>query len=1178
MNSDNAWWGEKWKSSFFKFNNHDNNTKFNINTNNFLISNINFKGNQVFSRIKTKSGKSYNQIFKFRNITEPEKKIIINIIEKNPLYLSKLLNKIFPKEFHKILNKNNINLFENSHSNFNTACTCSDISYLCKHINAVINLLSLEINKNPFLLFQIYNLDILKELENFRIINNNKNKDFFSLKNIADNSKKIIDTDNNCISVESLESLDLSELTDFDENILKLLNNNPLFYKQGNFKHRLKNIYINTKLKTGNILHGYEKIHDYKYYIDFFDFNLEDFKYFDSIIINKDYNFKLTFNDNINKGNTDKSALISLMNLFNTKNSTHIKNYSKKLYLLYQVYNISLIFLQKGIFIPQLIKLDSNLYKIRWIPPLTLDKIKKIINKIEINLPVNFIKFENNFNEKKKYIYPEKKEQVLILFSIFFGLLIEIFNNRILKNNLITNLFFKNKKLNTNKFFELKEIPNNINLWLNRFYITHKDFIPIIKIDLLNDKYILDILIELKNNELNAPINISNIFKSNEYNDIRQIILKDLYMISEYLPEIKKIINSKGLQTIEINPNYFAEIFYNVIPAIKLLGIKILLPQNLHKIIKPKITLSIDKKNKINPLINYMSLADVLSFEWKIALGNEILSKNEFLNIVRGLNGIVSIKNKFILLDEKNIREILKHFTGTPKLNNHDLLKMGFDENYNGAKIEITENAKNLYNLFRKKINITIPKNLNAVLRNYQLRGFKWIYKNVKMGFGCLIADDMGLGKTIQTITLLLKLKEENIIGDRKCIIIVPTALLTNWNKEIEKFAPSLKILTYHGKKRNIKNNYDVLLTTYGIIRNDFNLFKNTNWFLTILDEAQNIKNPNSTQTKYIKKITSDIKLAITGTPVENRLLEIWSIFDFINKGYLGSMQYFKKEFAIPIELLKNNDKLDTFKKITSPFILRRVKTDKSIINDLPEKIEILEYCYLTPQQTAIYQNIVNKSLNKIEESSGIERKGLILKLMVSLKQICNHPTQYLKHKDINPNKSGKTMMLINLLKKIYLNNQKVLIFTQYREMGEILKNIIITKFKTIPLFMHGSLDRKSRDKVVDSFQNDNNINTLILTLKAGGTGLNLTAATNVIHFDLWWNPAIENQATDRAYRIGQRNDVIVYRLLTQGTLEEKINNMITNKKELAKLAVSKGDLMISELSNEQLKIITSLN
>ena len=478
---------------------------------------------------------------------------------------------------------------------------------------------------------------------------------------------------------------------------------------------------------------------------------------------------------------------------------------------------------------------------------------------------------------------------------------------------------------------------------------------------------------------------------------------------------------------------------------------------------------------------------------------------------------------------------------------------------------------------FTKVEDIELPKTLQGTLRAYQEIGYRWLYTNINKGFGCCIADDMGLGKTIQVISLILKLKEEKRLK-KPALVVCPTTLMGNWKRELNNFAPSLDVLTYHGFNREFSTNCDVILTTYAILRIDLEKFQKTNWDILIIDEAQNIKNPSTSQTQAIKAIKAQMKVAMTGTPVENRLSELWSIFDFINKGYLGSLVDFGKNYSIPIERFKEYTRAQKLKKAISPFMLRRLKTDKTIISDLPEKVVLDDYCYLTKPQVALYERILKESMDSISKSENkMNRRGAIFKLITNLKQVCNHPYHYLKHGDMSANASGKTQKLIDILRNIIDNNEKVLVFTQYKEMGTILENIIAEEFDRMPLFFHGSLNVRQREEIIKKFQEDLKEQIMILSLKAGGLGLNLTSASNVIHYDLWWNPAVEDQATDRTYRIGQDKNVMIHRFVTLSTFEEKIDKIIKDKRELANAAVFEGEKTITELSDDEIYEIFSL-
>ena len=486
------------------------------------------------------------------------------------------------------------------------------------------------------------------------------------------------------------------------------------------------------------------------------------------------------------------------------------------------------------------------------------------------------------------------------------------------------------------------------------------------------------------------------------------------------------------------------------------------------------------------------------------------------------------------------------------------------------------------YARFKKLINepkvYTPPKSLTGELRPYQKIGYSWLVQNIKFKFGSILADDMGLGKTIQILSAILYFKENNRLEDESTLIIVPPTLIPNWENEIKKFAPDLTYFIYHGSNRTFPlENYDIILTSYGVIRLDLDMFVDRVWFLCVIDEAQNIKNPNTEQTKAIKEVPAATKVALTGTPIENKLMDYWSIFDFVNKGYLSTKDDFKRNYVVPIEKLEDEDILENLKTIAKPFVMRRLKSDDDIKKELPDKFVNDIYCSLTKKQVKLYTAILEEIFFDIENSKGIQRKGIILKILTALKQTCNHPAQFLDIKNPKISDSGKMELLVNILENILSNDEKVIIFTQYVEMGKLIQQLVSKKFKQEVLFLHGSQSMKEKTRIIDTFQEDDSYKIFVATLKTGGTGLNLTAARNVIHYDLWWNPAVENQATDRVHRIGQDKDVMVYRLITKGTLEEAIDAISKRKVDLAEKSISNDETFLTEMSNEELKEVLTL-
>ena len=744
----------------------------------------------------------------------------------------------------------------------------------------------------------------------------------------------------------------------------------------------------------------------------------------------------------------------------------------------------------------------------------------------------------------------------------------------------IMSMFF-HKQLHVFDSFEHKEYPDIISLWLNKFYLAEKKYVPLIKVEDAKEGFEVQLFIEQKKSPDIPPISLKSLFTNEAFKDIKFDALKEILQLVEFFPETKKLVDSEGKDQLVFNSGDFANVIYKTLPVMRMFGIRILLPKGMKDMMKPKVSMKIKGENPNVENFSMVGMAGLLDFDWQIALGNTVVSQDEFLSLVESQSGIVKINDEYIFIDDTEVEGIIKQLHKQPtEMGIEDLLQVALAEDYDGATISLDENAQELMGKMLEGDAVEVPKGLKATLRPYQQRGFEWMFKNTQLGFGSLIADDMGLGKTLQVITTLLKFKEVGMLDKEKALVIVPTTLLTNWEKEIAKFAPSLSTNVFHGANRalDVDNLADVTITTYGVIRSKTAEMSKIHWKVVAIDEAQNIKNPNTSQTKAVKKMQSDIRIAMSGTPVENRLSEYWSIFDFVNKGYLGTLREFKNEYARPIEVERDQKCLERFKKVTSPFILRRVKSDKSIIKDLPEKIEMDQYAQLTENQAAIYQSVVDSIMAEVESAEGIQRKGQVLKLITGLKQICNHPVNYSKEGNQDITLSGKGAEMLQIVSGALVNQEKMLIFTQYKEMGNILSAQLKEKLGVDAPFLHGGLTRNARDKMVDDFQDNPAHKVMVLSLKAAGTGLNLTAASNVIHYDMWWNPAVEAQATDRAYRIGQKNNVMVHRLLTKDTFEEKINFLLQDKKELANLTVSNGEQWIGDLSNNELRELVKLS
>ena len=562
---------------------------------------------------------------------------------------------------------------------------------------------------------------------------------------------------------------------------------------------------------------------------------------------------------------------------------------------------------------------------------------------------------------------------------------------------------------------------------------------------------------------------------------------------------------------------------------------------------------------------------------------------------------LIKVNGEWVRLDPKMIRQLQELMQRAQKegLRVRDILEQEFIDNDEEAledydpkafakiQIELNRSIKTLINQLTDMNNIpetSIPQDFQGELRPYQVQGYSWLTFLRKYQFGAILADDMGLGKTVQLLTYLLHVKQTTP-ANGPALIICPTSVLGNWQKEFERFAPNMNVVLHYGPNRSkgdgfiqSLHNVDIILTTYGLSHLDFEDLSLIEWSTIAIDEAQNIKNAGTKQSRAIRKLKGSHKIALTGTPMENRLSELWSIFDFTNHGFLGTFSQFQKKYILPIEKDGSEEKIRELQAIIRPFLLRRTKKDPEVELNLPDKIEEKEYCPLTTEQASLYEQLIRDTFDEIDKLSSFERKGLILKMLGHLKQLCNHPALYLKEEEPKhiEKRSHKIEKLIELLSTILDAQEGCLIFTQYIGMGKIIQQTLKRHFQLNVPFLNGSMPKAKRDEYVQAFQNGE-FPIFLISLKAGGTGLNLTAANHVIHYDRWWNPAVENQATDRAYRIGQNRFVHVHKFITTGTLEEKIDAML-EKKQALNDEIIQSDNWITELTNVELQQLLSLS
>jgi SNF2 family DNA or RNA helicase/uncharacterized Zn finger protein len=1156
-----TWWGQQWLRSLDKIDFASRLPRGRSYAEHGRVLEIELKKNRVSAKVKGSRPKAYEVTITIPAFDKKQKAILVAGIKKNSLLISRLLNRMLPDELLQIAAETGIKIFPASWEDLQMKCTCPDSAVPCKHIAAVIYILANEIDRNPFLVFSLHNTDLVKELEKQNIHLKEEQRE--KILTAADFSQPAKPKKN---PVVKLSSPDLSLIENLEARLPFLFTASPLFYS-ADFKNLILDFYKLRAKNVGTIVSALKN-----------DLSLIPgaFRYYDyKILLEENGAFKIFASPNDEKEH--EIPLRDFLILLCNTNTAHLETYSSSFRILHRLFIFCTALNEKNAVLPRLFKTGEDRFRIQWVPALVDDKVRMAQLSFNESFPENLLHVVTH-NLESAVKVGERVTVVCALFNGFFSkATLEVspdpaFSFKRERDYRIIQLFFKDSGQSFNHFSE-KEIPNTIQLWLKRFFLEDKEITPLVRVH-AGDEFTLEILLRENTRPMQPLVPVSEFLEKEKDRELE--VLKDLQLLSHYLPEFDQLIRSRGKELISFTPAKFAEVYSRIFPVLQMLGVRVLLPKSLQHIRKPRLTLELKSKHK-SP--SFFKLKDLLEFDYKISVGEDFFSASEFKRLSQSASGIVKIKDQFVLIEADELEKIFRQIDAGPPPSRFALVQSALSEDYEGVPVVLSKTIRAEIKKIFETENVPLPLKLNAQLRPYQLRGYYWLYKNIKTGVGCLLADDMGLGKTLQIITTILKLKEEGLSKKTAILVIVPATLLSNWQHELEKFAPTLSYRIFHGAgRKSVEIKTDILLTTYGIVRAEEKFFEEQKWSGVIIDEAQNIRNSFSAQTRAVKKINAHVKIAMSGTPVENRLGEYWSIFDFILPGLLGNETWFNTYYAKPIEQEQDKLRLEKFRKISAPFILRRVKTDKTIISDLPDKIEIDKYCSLSPEQGALYSSVTKSLLEEISEEEGITRKGIILKLFTTLKQICNHPAQYLKTRGpVLPRESGKVTLLLQLLESIYENNEKVIIFSQYREAVHLLSGLLSQHFSKDILVLHGGTSLKKRKENVRLFQEATPYDTFLISLKAGGTGLNLTAASHVIHFDLWWNPAVEAQATDRAFRIGQTKNVIVHRLLTRGTLEEKINALLQKKKTLAELSVAQGEKWIGELTDKEIRELVSL-
>ena len=934
-----TWWGEQWLGALKNIDYSNRLPRGASYARNGMVQEITFSGNVISAKVKGSRRTPYSETIKLPKFSSKDIDKLINLIQEQPVVLSKLFNRQLDESLAKMAEEAGMPLFPKQWKDLKMNCSCPDWAVPCKHLAAVIYKTSMEIDNNPFLVFSLHGVDLMAELEKRGIT--------------AADSTGMMEVENTSAVYGTVEQMQLKEvpeqmpdytlLSDLTLPLSNLLPSSPAFCHNGDFQldYQKELLYI-SKVAT-KVLQDKQKL------------------------------FEDTDNKTLSKRDVvsaDDIRLPLFQQLLDI-NIDFLHDYDDSVVALRSVLICALQLIAHGCIVPQIYydlvvskgrgrakAKEVKEYHIVWQPAMIDEATRGIVGRLR-----------------------QSQELVCKMITTLIPML-----SHESKDELFYDLFFKAARSHFNGIGETNT-PGGIRSWLDRYFMQNKHQVTFL-IDETEEGFAVDVKAD------DHPL--EDVMTKKAFTSSRMEILRQLAILCDIVDGLDDYINDKGKRSIEFTMRTFPTFLLQVIPAMRLLGVSVIMPKTLQTLIHPQISIKLKSKGKDSN--GFLSMSDLLDFNWQVAVGNVFLSPEEFDRLLGHASGLLRFKEQYVYIDEAGMAKLQKELNAPPKIKPGELLQAALCGEYQGAPVELTDEVRELIRQFTSQSMIPLPEGIKAQLRPYQERGYSWMYRNMKIGFGSIIADDMGLGKTLQVITLLAKLKEEGAMDKKKALVVVPTGLLHNWQSEVKRFAPQLATGVYHGMTRDLKDddckNADIILSTYGVVRSDADKLKKQKWQVLVIDEAQNIKNSDTAQSKAIHSIPADCHIAMSGTPVENRLSEFWSIIDFTNKGYLGSAKDFSDSYAKPIQKYGDSHVAERFRKVTAPFMMRRLKTDKSIISDLPDKIERNELALLTPEQAALYQETVNKCMAVIENMEGednqtlFKRQGLILQMMLALNVI----------------------------------------------------------------------------------------------------------------------------------------------------------------------------------------------
>lgn len=1163
-----TWWGAEWLRALDNIDYENRIPRGRSYAGSGKVLKLNVKDNIIKASVAGSRRVPYKVTIVVPPFFEEDVDKLMDAIVERPLVLGKLLNRELDPEVLDIARSCGLKVFPSQWTDIKLQCSCPDWAVPCKHLAAVIYMLSREIDNNPFIVFQMHRVNLLEELRKrgYELDKSQTIEVPSFLEAVGKRSGK--STQGEPVAPVMAKRIDFSRLADVGDLLLSMLQPSPSFCDRGDFVEKYGERLRIVSRQAGDLLNRKKALHDK---LDAPDIAITRHTALRMEVTPEDTSTMVLIDTAT--GEESRATVAAVVKAVSQIHNDFLDDYQPGVQAFYTALLASLHLMHCRAVVPNIVIVDKKYCLIDWQPAMLDINVAQVMTQVASLFQAGDVVIVRPKGRPIEPLWPAR-----VVVTQLLNVLVTEYGRHHAFASDVLQLFFNREPLDVTRV-GMREFPGAVKAWLDAYSVGSGGDIPLLVVSEIEEGlFSMDIRIECRlADDTITTISLPDLALDEEWADRRMAVYKKLSLLAALVPALSPHINNVEAPALEMDLKETAQFLLDAMPAVRLMGVRVLLPKSLEQILRPKVSGQFSAIDKNSP--KFCRLEQVLKFNWRIALGDNLIDLDEFLKLTSHASGLLAYKGRYFFVNERDVENLAKQVATAKDMSSAQLLQTAISGTFDGAAVAYTPDAEQLIADLKRPVEVEVPSTVKATLRPYQERGFSWMYRNLRMGFGSIIADDMGLGKTLQVITLIDKLLADGELEKHPVLIVVPTGLISNWVQEFKRFAPRVSVHVYHGTGRTLSDfNHNVLLTSYGIMRGDVDKLNAYKWRLMVIDEAQNIKNSATGQSTAARKVKAQACIAMSGTPVENRLSEFWSIMDFVNKGFLGTLKQFEREYAKPIQLWGDAEKAERFRAITAPFMMRRLKTDRTIINDLPDKIEQNDFAQLTPSQAALYESTLREGLQAIEGVSGsspqqlFKRQGLVLQMMLYLKQICNHPAQFLKTGSREAALSGKATMLLDLAQSIVQSGEKALIFTQFTEMGTLLQEMLYSRLGERPMFYHGGCTLKERNNIVSRFQNNRADNLLILSLKAAGTGLNLTAASHVIHYDLWWNPAVEAQATDRAYRIGQNKNVQVHRFITQGTFEERIDKMIQSKRHLADLTVTAGESWIGNLSNTEIR------